>query len=101
LPYTTVEGIWKKAASVVSEANTIVSAPGLGLKDKMVKSKSGSVPHMVKITGSQYRCDDKSPHFKSLSICSYVVAAAEINNDLAEFVNWFQSKCSNSSFNLV
>ena len=42
LPYTTVEGIWKKAASLVVEANAIVPAPGFDEKDKMVKSKSGS-----------------------------------------------------------
>jgi len=47
LPYTTVEGIWKKAASLVTEANAIIPAPGLGQKDKMVKSKSGSTPHLV------------------------------------------------------
>ena len=95
-PYTTVEGIWKKAVGLVSEDGAIVPAPGLGHKDRMVKSKSGSAPHLVKVSGSQYYCDDKCPHFKSLSFCSQVVAAAESNNDLADFLKWFQSKCRNS-----
>ena len=97
LPYTTVEAIWKKAIGLVSEDGAIVPAPGLGPKDRMVKSKSGSVPHSVKVSGSQYQCDDKCPHFKSLSFCSHVVAAAESNEDLADFLKWFQSNCRNSS----
>ena len=47
LPYTTVEGIWKKATLLVSEVNAVVPAPGLGPKEKMVKSKSGSTPHLI------------------------------------------------------
>ena len=78
---------------MISEDGAIVPAPGLGHKNRMVKSKSGSVPHLVKVSGSQYQCDDKCPHFKSSSFCSHVVAAAESNNDLADFLKWFQSKC--------
>ena len=39
LPYTTVEGVWKKAAALVAETNAIVPAPGFDANDKMVKSK--------------------------------------------------------------
>jgi len=59
LPYTAIEGIWKKAASLVTEVNSILPAPGLGPKEKMVKSKSGSTPHLVSINGLKYECDDK------------------------------------------
>lgn len=62
LPYTTVEGIWKKAASLVSKVNAIVPAAGLGPKEKMVKSKSGSIPHLISVNGFKYECDDKCPH---------------------------------------
>ena len=34
---TTIEGIWKKAAGLVAEADAIALASGLGQKDKMVK----------------------------------------------------------------
>ena len=92
LPYTTVEGVWKKAAALVSEANAIVPAPGLGANDKMVKSKSGDAPHLVRANEHKYKCDDRCPHFKSISLCSHVVAAAESNGYLVQFVNWFCSK---------
>ena len=35
LPYTTVEGIWKNAASLVAEANAIVPAPGFDGKSNL------------------------------------------------------------------
>ena len=61
LPYTTIEGIWKKATSLTTETNAIVPAPGLDDKNRMVKSKSGSAPHLVKV---QYLCDNQCPQFK-------------------------------------
>ena len=68
LPYTTVEGIWTKAGVLVKEVNAIVPAPGFGPKDKMVKSKSGAAPHIVSTAdGSHYKCDEKCPHFKSIT----------------------------------
>ena len=92
LPYTTVEGVWKKAAALVAETNAIVPAPGFDANDKMVKSKSGDAPHLVRAHEHKYKCDDRCPHFKSISLCSHVVAAAESNGDLIEFVNWFGFK---------
>lgn len=80
LPFTTVEGIWKKAASLVAEANAIVPAPGFDAKDKRIS------PHLVRVSGHRYRRDDHCPHFKSISMCSHLVAAAESNGDLLNFV---------------
>ena len=52
----------------------------------MVKSKMGLVPHLVtNKKESQYACDDKCPQFKSIAICSHVVAAAQTNDDLESF----------------
>ena len=49
----------------------------------MVKSKSGSTPHLVTVTKDfQYKCDDRCPQHRSLSICSHTVAAAESNGEL-------------------
>ena len=89
LPYTMVEGVWKKAAALVAEVNAIVSVPGFDINDKMIKSKSGDAPHLVRALEHKYKCDDRCPHFKS---SSRVVAAAESNSDLIQFVNWFGSK---------
>ena len=87
LPYTTMEGIWKKATALTAETNAVVPAPGFGDKDRMVKSKSGSTLHLVKVSDCQYSCDNQCPQFKSINICSHVVAAAERNGDLVSFVD--------------
>ena len=47
LPYTAVEGMWRKASVLVAETNSVVSAPGFSAKYKMVRSQSGSSPHLV------------------------------------------------------
>ena len=96
LPFTTIEGIWKKAGMLAGEKNAVVPASGLGQGDKMVKSKSGSVPHMVTIDhGSlHYKCDDKCLQYKSANICSHTVAAAEVNGDLAKFLHFLRHKCA-------
>ena len=93
LPYASVEGIWRKAKKLVTEINSVVCAPGFGSKDRMVKSNSGSSPHLVLAVTSasvvQYKCDDKCPHYKSTNICSHTIAAAESNGDLQQFMQWY------------
>ena len=93
VPEGVAEGIWNKATSLVSDTDAINSAPGCGPKDKMVKSKSGLAPHLVTNKKEyQYACDDKCPQFKSLGICSHVVAAAQTNEELESFMKWYRSK---------
>lgn len=93
LPKETAEGIWKKAAMLVTESNAITFAPGFGNGDRMVKSNSGSTPHLVTVSKDyQYKCDDRCAQYKSLAICSHTVAAAESNGDLQKFFEWY---CTN------
>jgi len=99
LPYTTVEGVWKKVASLVAEDNALVPAPGFDAKDNMVKSKPGAAPHLVGVSKYKYKCDH-CPHFKSINLCSHIVAAAESNSDLVEFVKQFRTK-PESGLNLM
>ena len=97
LPYTTVEAMWKKAEMLVAEENAVVIAPGFGKGCKMVKSKSGSVPHLVTVNEKnwQYTCGEKCLQFKSASVCSHTVAAAEINGDLIKFIQFLsRHKCA-------
>ncbi len=96
LPFTTVEGIWNKAGMLVKEKDAVVSAPGFSKGEKMVKSKSGSVPHMVSIDHEKlvYKCDDKCLQYKSANICSHTVAAAEVNGDLCKFLHSLKHKCA-------
>ena len=93
VPEGVADGIWNKAIALVSDADAITSAPGCGPKDKMVKSKTGLAPHLVtNKKESQYACDDKCPQYKSIAICSHVVAAAQTNDDLESFMKWYRSK---------
>lgn len=59
----------------------MVVAPGFDEGEKMVKSKSGSVPHLVTIDSNnwQYKCDKKCLQYKLVSVCSHTIAAAEMN----------------------
>ena len=62
VPEGVASGIWNKAASLLSDTDAISSAPGCSPKDKMVKSKSGLVPHLVASKKeNQYVRDDKCP----------------------------------------
>lgn len=101
LPRPVAEGIWKKAAMLTKEKNAIVVAPGLGEKDRMVKSTSGGVPHLVTCVGvGEYECDDKCPQYKSLSLCSHTVAAAESNQELRFLTQWYRTKRAKQPSNL-
>ena len=93
VPHATAEGIWNKAAMLIREENAIVVAPGCGPKDKMIKSKSGTAPHLVTISDNfEYKCDVRCPQFKSLAICSHTVAAAQSNSELKEFIDQYREK---------
>ena len=93
VPETVAEGIWRKATSLVFDVDAIVRAPGCGPKDKMVKSKSGVVPHLVTSKKEyEYACDEKCPQFKSSGICSHTVAAAEVNGELEDFVKLYRAR---------
>ena len=102
VPQPVAEGIWKKAEMLVTEENAVVVAPGCGVKDKMVKSKSGSAPHLVKTTGNcDYKCDGSCMQFKSLNICSHVLAAAHVNGDTDGFIQWYRKNFGNRLPNLT
>ena len=71
----------------------------------MVKSRSGSTPHLVTTTASgttgiQYKCDDKCLQYKSIGMCSHVIAVSEYNCDLSEFLKWYCTNRGTKSLNL-
>ena len=81
----------KKASELLSEKNAVVKVPGYNDKARMVKSNSGSRPHLVVCKkGGQFACDNTCPNWRSLSICAHAVAAAEDNGDLMTFLTWFR-----------
>ena len=89
-PTEVLKAIWKKASELLHEPNSLSLAPGQGDSARMVKSYSGSRPHLVTCKRSgQYACDNKCPNWRSLGICAHSVAAAEDNHELLLFVRWF------------
>ena len=93
LPQETIRGIWSKANSLLATPSSIVQIPGGGPKDRFVLSTSGSEPHAVRSRSSAkhgYTCSDRCLHFKSISICSHVVAVGFSNEDLNEFLEKFR-----------
>lgn len=83
IPKVVAEGVWTKASMLITESNAITFAPGFGKRDRIVKSTSGPSPHLVIATKEfQYKCDDKCPKYKSLSLCLHRVTAAESNGEL-------------------
>ena len=86
-----LEGIWKKAAELVSTPHKIASAPGCSVLARMVESKSGKRPHLVNPgKGGKFACDGSCPNYKSVSLCSHTVAVAEVNGMLSAYIDYFK-----------
>jgi len=88
----TLKGIWKKAVSLVNDSTLTAPVPGSSSSyHRMVASKTGECPHLVttpaKFTG-QFKCDGKCAMYAAYKVCSHTVAAAEVNQKLAQFVQW-------------
>ena len=57
----------------------------------MVESTSGNKPHLISPgKGGKFTCDSECPNYKSFAICSHVIAVAEVNRMLEEFISQFQ-----------
>ena len=59
-------------------------------------------PHLVapgKRKG-KYRCEKNCPHCNGIHICSNTVATAEHNDELLDFLWWFQQSYSRKGVNL-
>ena len=83
LPLACVQGIWRKAAELLSKKNAVVTAPGHDDDNvKMVLSYSSKTPHTVTPTKLGYACDNNCANWKSIGICSHTVAVAQVNGNL-------------------
>lgn len=101
IPSNLLGPIWTKARELLDDPSAISAVPGGGAKDRFVRSYSSTRPHLViaKKNG-QYACDGECPNWKSLSICSHAVAAAEKSGDLIEYIGWL-TKTKKPSPNLT
>ena len=96
LPSSTLQGIWAKAEVLVNSPTDIIETPWVKseYKAKLVKSSSSDYPHLVKAStsGFDYKCDDKCQMFKAFSLCSHVVAVAQVNGNLKNFLESHPNK---------
>ena len=88
IPFPCLEGIWKKAADLITTPGNITPAPGNSPEVKMVTSYSGQRPHLVMPCKSgMYKCDSDCLNYKSMGLCSHVVAVAELQNCLPRLIS--------------
>ena len=73
VPQATIEAIWVKAKEYLNTPGDITGAPGCSPHSRMIKSRSGSRPHLVKQDKGSFVCDDMCGHWKGLGICSHSV----------------------------
>lgn len=91
IPLASLEGIWKKAGELLSSADNMTLAPGYNSEARMVRSFTNARPHLVTPgKAGRFMCDSECANYKSLGICSHVVATAEANNKLIEFSNYYR-----------
>ena len=95
---STLACMWNKAADLVRAGDHILSVPWMSdPKAKLVKSSSSTQPHVVTTKPNNtclYICDSSCPMFKGFSLCSHVVAAAEANGDLSDFLVAIKKHCN-------
>ena len=100
IPQSTIQAIWSKAETLLKADGSIVSAPGMA-SCWYVESRSKKVPHLVSVTQKgTISCDKACEHYRSIGICSYVVAIAEKVGSLKEFAQCFIKKKGTMSPNL-
>ena len=93
IPITCLEGIWRKAAELLRTDSAMVTAPGQCDEARMVLSYSGKPPHLViPGKGGCFSCDSNCPNWKSMGICSHIIAVAEVNGKLNQLVSFLQRK---------
>ena len=99
IPEATVEGIWLKAAALISKSDAIVSAPG-GTNSWLVESTTGNQPHFVtKEKSGRFKCGDGCKMCLSTRMCAHSVAVADPLNLLPSSLDWHK-KCKGASVSL-
>ena len=94
-PEEVLNAITRRAEELLSNPQSIVSAPG-STDDRtyIVESKISSKPHFVSLAkNGKTTCED-CPGWKSLKLCSHAVAAAEKCGRLLKYVKWLKEKGS-------
>lgn len=92
---TVVKDIFAKAGKLLQCEGNVVQAPGSdGKLFFVLNSYAKTTPHHVSIAGnkSQYVCDANCIKWVTHKICPHTVAVAEYQQQLQNFLNWFNNK---------
>jgi len=86
----TLEGIWRKAETLIQTDGHVISVPwNSDKKERPVRSTTSDQPHLVKVQDRLQYCRDEYPMFKGFSIRAHTVAAAQYNGNLESSVKWY------------
>ena len=84
VPSSTLGGIWTKATELV-KSKSVVTVPWIvDNKARFVKSSTSQQPHLVTVSNFCCKCNNNCHMFKGYSICSHIVAAAQLNGPLVK-----------------
>lgn len=91
LPSHVRKSMWEKAQDLSMNETNIVQAPG-DQSAYMVKSYSNKRPHYVKMSHrGGFLCNDQCLSYKSMKICSHIVALAIKENCLNNLLKWYRT----------
>ena len=90
VPLPCLQGVWKKATELISSSSSIAAAPGQVSEARMVESRGGQRPHLVvPCKRGIFKCDNDCLNYKSIGICSHVVAVAHLSGSLSQLISAF------------
>ena len=91
LPSHVRKSMWEKPQDLSMDETSIVKAPG-DQSAYMVKSYGNKQPHYVKMSQrGGFLCDDQCLSYKSMKICSHVVALAIKEKCLYNLLKWYRT----------
>lgn len=85
-PLAVVQGIWEKAADLLSKPGLVMNAPTASSSNRqcfVIASKSSQHPRIVQQGQStQFSCEPSCPMWQSSKICFHSIAAAQFSGQL-------------------
>ena len=89
--------MFASARLLLREERNIVTAPGENENPPryVAKESSPASPYVVsrkrsKRNGLSYECSGTCVRFASYHMCSHTLAVAEVDEKLADFINWYK-----------
>jgi len=95
--HSTLRNIWSKAENLIKSDGHIIKVPWLcDDMARLIKSTISQQPHLVTRNPKRmniFCCDKNCQMFKGFSICSHVVATAQVNGQLESYLTEISGIC--------